>query len=137
MKNIHRIRTKSFTTKYSRLLVITWAFVERTFVVFASTVCIVHLAWLSWKTEFVLVLEILLSLFVGLPFVVATDDDKVDGLCCDDDIVVVVVVDVVIVYYYGHHILLCLPVARNIGGSIKIVADLFVSFFITIRTSQV
>ena len=53
-------------------------------------------------------------------------------------IVVVVDVDVVVtVYYYGHHILLCLPVARNIGGSIKIVADLFASFLITIRTSQV
>ena len=51
--------------------------------------------------------------------------------------VFVVVVDVVTVYYCGHHILLCLPVARNIGGSIKIVADLFVSFFITIRISQV
>ena len=51
-------------------------------------------------------------------------------------VVVVVVVDVT-VYYYGHHILLCLPVARNIGGSINIVADLFASFFITIRTSQV
>ena len=54
-----------------------------------------------------------------------------------DGFVVVVVVDVVIVHYYGHHILLCLPVARNIGGSIKIVADLFASFLITIRTSQV
>ena len=53
-----------------------------------------------------------------------------------DGFVVVFVVDVVIVHYYGHHILLCLPVARNIGGSIKIVADLFVSFFITIRISQ-
>ena len=52
-------------------------------------------------------------------------------------VIVVVDVDVVVTVYYGHHILLCLPVARNIGGSIKIVADLFVSFFITIRTSQV
>ena len=61
----------------------------------------------------------------------------VDGFVVVFVVIVVVVVVDVTVYYYGHHILLCLPVARNIGGSIKIVADLFASFFITIRTSQV
>ena len=85
------------------------------------------------ENKICLVLEILLSLlFVKFSCLLLSVD--VDGFVF---VVVVVVVDVVIVYYYGHHILLCLPVARNIGGSIKIVADLFVSFFITIRTSQV
>ena len=129
--------------------------------VFARTVCIVHLARLSWKTAFVLLQEILLSLLF-VKFSCLLLSVSVDGFVVVVVIVIVVVIvvvvivvvivvvavvvvvvvvvvvaDVVIVYYYSQHILLCLPVARNIGGSIKIVADLFVSFFITIRTSQV
>ena len=44
-RDTQKIRTKEFHYKVYYSLVITWAFVEETIVVFACTV--VHLAWLS------------------------------------------------------------------------------------------